>query len=117
MTRLFTDVLNDVARGQLVAALTEEYGELVDAIRNTGGKGEITIKLKISPNKGDTDVLIVDAERSIKAPRTPLRSSMFFPGEDGSLLRDDPRQRVMFSEAGANDPASDASRTRSRFAD
>lgn len=96
MPRLFTDVLADYRNGILVETLSEELAEVVTAVVESGQSGELTLKLKIEPYKGDVSEFKVTASRSVKLPRKPLREATFFPSADGALVRQDPRQRELF---------------------
>lgn len=96
MARLITDILADYRRGELVEVLSEDLAEIVTAVVDSGQPGELTLKLKIEPYKGDVSEFKVTASRSVKMPRKPLREATFFPSADGALVRQDPRQRDIF---------------------
>jgi hypothetical protein len=99
--RLITDVLRDIRRGRVVDAATLELASVVRDAKATGKPGELTIKLKITPDKADPDVIRVSAEVKGKSPRPDLPDGMFFTNEEGDLLREDPKKIHRF--AGVSD--------------
>ena len=105
--RPFTDVLRDIRKGRAVDTLTEELAEVVRAVLDTNKPGELTLKLKISPQGKGDNALIVSATSSQKIPRAKLPDGLFFADLDGDLLRDDPTQNRLFGDADSvRDPSS-----------
>ena len=65
---LFAAVLADVQRGNVLAELSQELGGLIAAVKATGKKGTLRLKLTIKPDdNGETTT--VDAEVEAKHPR------------------------------------------------
>lgn len=91
MSRPFTDVIGEIDRGRLFDELTERLAEVVDGVRLTQKAGELTLKLKISPN-GEDAVAIAD-EVKVKLPEPNKPKSLFFIGKGNALSRRDPRQQ------------------------
>jgi len=67
--------------------------DLVQQMQEHGGGGTLTLKLVLKPN-GDSAVMIAPQVTS-NPPKPKRQASLFFPGKEGSLMRDDPRQTRM----------------------
>lgn len=93
MPRPFINTLADVRAGGVIDDLDDILADVVQAVRNTGKTGELTLKLTIKPaSKGDICTLFVDADIKTKLPRLDKGSTVFFADDDNSLTRRDPRQ-------------------------
>jgi hypothetical protein len=97
--RLITDILRDIRKARVVDAASEELAALVRACLDTDKPGELTLKIKVKPRKND-NALTVSAEIKSKRPQADLPDALFFANLDGDLLRDDPTNVRMFSDAG-----------------
>lgn len=91
----FTDVLREYRRGALVDEATAALAEVVKGVRETGKSGSVTLTIKVSHQKGDRDVMELEAAVNGKPPKEPLPAAIFFADEDGSLHRQDPKQREL----------------------
>jgi hypothetical protein len=89
----FTDTLNAVRYGELVAELDAAWNQLVNKVRDTGKKGSLTIKLDLTPGKGMA--MEIDDHMSVKEPKFPKGSTLLFPTVEGNLQRTDPNQRTL----------------------
>lgn len=84
------DVLAELRRGKAKHDITKSLHDVVTAVKNTGKKGELVIKLVIEPVKNDatqvdvTDVIVAKAPVLTKAP------SRFYLTDDANLTRTDP---------------------------
>ena len=90
MTRSVTDVLGDLAGGTTVVELNEALSAVVQAVRETGKVGSLSLSLKVKPN-GAAGVIVED-EIKVRVPQVPRGETVFFATGDGSLVRSDPRQ-------------------------
>lgn len=93
--RPFAATLQEIAGGSVHSRLSEQLQELVEAVKDTGKKGTITLQLQVAPLKpGNVTNLVVTAKTVLKAPEgddaTP--SSVFFYDRGGNLTREDPSQ-------------------------
>lgn len=88
--RLITDVIGDIERGQFVCDATDRLDELIAAVREHGKGGTITIELTVAANADNS--VFVSANLKLKKPERSRGKSVFFVAEDGSLIRNDPRQ-------------------------
>lgn len=92
----FLEFLSSFRRGEMIAEADQQLGELMEAIRRTGGKGELTIKLPFKVNSAGQ--IECDPQLSSKKPRRPLGTGIYYVTEDGRLTRSDPNQRDMLDE-------------------
>lgn len=87
----FVAVLNQLHRGSAVADASDALAEVVRAVRENGKKGKLTLAITVVPlSKGDAVDLV--CEVAVKVPKPNKGSSLFFVADDGTLLRNDPRQ-------------------------
>lgn len=73
-----------------------ELAKVLDAIRNTGKKGSISVTLTITPNKGDDQIKELTAVIKAAPPRSIPRPTMMFEQHDGTLGRQDPNAMSIF---------------------
>lgn len=95
--RPFTDVLRDHRNGKLVDRLSERLVDVVSACQDTGKSGEITLKLKIVPDKSDKETFEIIPNVTVKLPERDLPRGLFYATEDGDLLREPPRGGALFA--------------------
>lgn len=91
----FVRMLGELRKGAVVSDASAELAHVVEEVKKTGIAGELTIKLKINPNDDGETVAIVDKIDS-KVPKAAKRATNFWIGEDGTLLRENPKQTEMF---------------------
>lgn len=96
--RPITDVLRDVRRGAAVDEATEQLAEVVRGVMETGSKGSLTVKLTVELNGKGGNQIVFGTEIKSNVPRAKLPDALFFADTDGSLLREDPTQHMMFAE-------------------
>lgn len=85
----FAEFITDLAHGNINQKLTEALAEVTDAVEETGKAGELTIKFQVR-KEGKMAVVAVDVKK--KVPEHPLHDTLFYIGDNGELLREDPRQ-------------------------
>lgn len=72
---------------------TEELAKLVKAVRETGKKGELTIKLAVKMiDQSAEDTVLITPTVAAKLPSPEPRRNVFYSTHDGDLLRNDPNQ-------------------------
>ncbi len=95
-------VLLDMRSGAVAADISKKFDEVVAAVLETGGKGELTVKLFVEPSKMGMGgcVLEVEAKHEVKTkkPELSIGRSVFFITKEGKLTREDPNQAQMFSK-------------------
>ena len=93
-------VLLDMRSGQVAADCNAKFNEVLGAVLETGGKGELILKLKLEPSKMGMGGCVLEVEAShelkTKKPELPIGKAFFFVSSDGTLTRDDPAQTAMF---------------------
>lgn len=93
--RPFAAVLQDINNGQVADQLATDMQTLVNAVREHGRKGSMTLKVEVQPRKGNTYALNVTARVDTKLPAPEPVESVFFTDAEGNLHRDDPRQLAL----------------------
>lgn len=84
------DLLGNLRRGEFLADADDQLREVVQAVEETGRKGELTIRLTFNPSKSQGMVTVADAITG-KLPKPEVGETLMFFTEDG-LSRRDPRQ-------------------------
>ena len=92
----FLEFLQSFRRGELIAEADEQFGELMEAICRTGGKGEITIKLPFKVNEAGQIECV--PQLACKKPRKPMGTGSYYVTDEGRLTRRDPSQDDLFDE-------------------
>ena len=88
---LFCVTLADVNKGNVLAELSNELSALIGAVRTTGKKGSLRMKLTITPDdNGETSAVEVEVECRLPRPDRP--KTVFFLTEDNRLTRKNPLQ-------------------------
>lgn len=80
--------------GRTAEEISAEFHQLLDAVREHGKKGQMTITLVIEPpaNGVDNAPLPIGVESAVKAPKATAPKALYFLDNDGNPVRDDPRQ-------------------------
>ena len=87
----FADNLRYIGKGAINDELTEKMAELVKAVRETGKKGEITLKISVAMMaSGNEDMVKLTPMVSAKIPETDSPVTIMYSTHDGDLLREDP---------------------------
>lgn len=101
-----TDVLQfllDMKNGRVASDVNDKFNEVLDAVIETGGKGELTVKLKVQPSRFATGGVVIEVEAvhecKLKKPELAMGKAVFFVTKEGTLTRNDPGQESMFSAA------------------
>ena len=85
-----------LAKGTLNDELTEELADVVKAVRETGKKGSITLKLDISMfDRANEDAIRISPTVSKKQPEHARQDTVMFSTADGDMLRNDPDQEQL----------------------
>ena len=89
-TRPFVDTLREIEFGHLLDELADAQQQVVDAVMETGKKGQITITLNYNPEGQGQITIASDLKK--KVPQLPRGKSLFFVTPERNLTRQDPRQ-------------------------
>lgn len=102
----FSEQVAYLAKGTLNEEATEELAELIKAVRLTGKKGSITVKLEVSMlDKSSEDAMRISGDVTSKKPTPDTPVTVMFSTGDGDLLRDDPEQMALnLRQVGRADP-------------
>lgn len=89
MSKSFAEIIGALADGELEARATKLLTELSAAVELTGGDGRLVLTLKIVKQNR---MAVIRPSIKITRPEPAVDDTMFFVDEDGSLVRDDPKQ-------------------------
>lgn len=89
----FTDTINALRFGELSAELTRELHALTQKCKETGRAGAITLTLALKPGKAGQIEVVDDIK--VKTPKVEKGSTLMFATDEGSLQREDPRQKKL----------------------
>jgi hypothetical protein len=95
----FVEFLNGFRRGDLLAEADAQLGEVLDAIRASGGRGSLTITLPFKLN--DAGQIECVPSVTAKKPRRPLGTGIYYVNDEGRLTRRDPNQPDFLDEMAA----------------
>jgi hypothetical protein len=94
------ELLSQLNGGRVIRDLAEKYPQVIEAVRKTGKKGELSLRLVIRPDgKGEVQTVDVLDEIKTKLPERDKKATTFFVSEENLLSRLDPNQREMEFEA------------------
>lgn len=94
----FTTTLGEIRKGNILNDLSNELADVIEAVREHGGSGSLTLKLDIKPVNGDGHQVLITDDIKTKVPQPKKQATLFFTDEGGALLRNDPRQRDWVEE-------------------
>lgn len=90
----FGKTLADLSRGAALSECSEALQSIVKAVKETGLKGVLNIKINVELSK-DEDTVQLTPEITAKIPKQPIKATIFFATDDFVLTREDPRQHEM----------------------
>jgi hypothetical protein len=100
------NLLDQHQNGSIISDVSEAYRKVVEATQLTGKGGEVTLKIKITPpNKTVSRFIGIAMEVTTKIPKAPPYISIWYVGNDGELLRDDPNQQKLDLRVVETNPA------------
>lgn len=91
----FTMMLAKLRRGQTLEELSEALVEAQERCKDTGKMAEITLKVKIKPEKGMPGMFMLSDEIKSKLPEFDRGASVMFEDANMQLQLEDPRQQKM----------------------
>lgn len=91
----FTVMLAKIRRGQTLEELSEVLAEAQDRCKETGKMAEITLKVKIKPEKGMPGMYLITDEIKKRLPEFDRGASVMFEDANMQLQLEDPRQQKM----------------------
>jgi hypothetical protein len=102
--RPITDILREIRKGRAVDLASQRFAELIQAVDETGKPGELTITLKVKPEKGGGSQKTIIPVIKVKCPELDLAEGVFFSDENGDLHRSDPAQKDIFEDSARRAP-------------
>lgn len=94
----FAVFLSDLNDGTTLAGLTGDFQELLQAVRDHGRSGSMTLKLKVAPaTKGgqEVDKITITAERKLELPKPDQPQDFFWLTAEAQPSRKHPRQQEL----------------------
>lgn len=91
------DFIAELRRGRAHAELTEALHEVMASVQDTGKKGELILKITVSPvttSEYETPQVEVTDSITVKRPRRSVLPSRFFLTDDHNPVRRDPHQEA-----------------------
>lgn len=95
MGQSLADVLGQIRGGFAMHEAGKKLAELVQAVNATKKPGEITLTIKVAPDKVDDRVVTMKPSIKTKIPEKGFNEGIFFIGADGRLSKEDPAQLAM----------------------
>lgn len=92
-TRPFVEFLQEQRKGALHHELSDALQTVINAVRETGKKGRVTITVSVSPSAKGTGMVIVSDDVRVVAPAGDRGASLYYVDTDGNLSRNDPNQQ------------------------
>jgi hypothetical protein len=103
--RPITDILREIRKGRAVDLASLRFAELIQAVDETGKPGELTITLKVKPEKGGGSQKTIIPVIKVKIPELDLAEGVFFSDAEGDVHRSDPAQKDIFEDTTRREPA------------
>jgi len=100
----FLPVLNELQNGHCVGELSEKLEELIAAVKLQNASGGMTLAITFKPTNGG-ETMLVTPKITVKMPKTPERTTMFYTTENNLLQRQDPNQRELELREVPKEPA------------
>jgi hypothetical protein len=102
----FVAAIGGIDHGAVAGKADDLLVELVNAVREQGRKGSVTVVLEVRPYKGNSLNVEVAASVTAKMPQPEPPAGLFFVTKDGALTRDDPRYDRLFDTDSEGRPVS-----------
>lgn len=91
--KAFAVILQDLRDGRVHAELSQQFGELVNKVQETGKAGELTLKIKVKPaTRGNVDKIMIADAVTVSMPKPERGEDVFWLTDDNDLSRNHPRQ-------------------------
>jgi hypothetical protein len=95
MSGNFIHAVSTLKKGKLIDQLDRELSELILAVDQRNGSGELTLKIKVSRAKGAASAQIIKAQVDTKLPQFADNGDLMFPTPEGRITRDNPDQKIL----------------------
>lgn len=101
MAQSIADVLGLIRGGYAMHKAGIKLAEVVKAVKETGTAGEISITIKVKPDKTDNRVVTMQPVIKTKIPEKGYAEGILFVDDNGKLSKEDPKQLDMLAERDA----------------
>lgn len=91
----FLHALRTAMRPEALLAAGDEFGDLIQRVKDVHKKGSLTLKIDLVPDKHDPDVVVVTAQTAVKAPKPTAAGRLLWPLDGGRLSTKNPAQLEM----------------------
>lgn len=88
----FTDTLREIRSGLALDELTVSLQQLVLAVRSTGKKGTLTLKIEVGSYERIDAALVIKDTITLALPKIESGGTLMFDTPEGNLSRRNPRQ-------------------------
>lgn len=106
MAQSLPDVLGLVRGGYALHDASKKLAEVIQAVKATGKPGEVTLTIKISPDKTDDRIFTLKPSVKAKIPEKGYAEGhVFVDPITGKLTKEDPAQLDMLEEKRAQGAA------------
>ena len=92
MAERITTTLADIRRGALNQEGAEEFKRLIEAVRNTGKAGKLTITIDVKPLAKHEGAITVRGKVTATVPKEESKDEVFFTTDEGEITRNHPKQ-------------------------
>jgi hypothetical protein len=106
VARRFIDWLAEQRKGRTQNELTDALHNLIEACKDTGKKGSVTLTVSVKPEGGR--MVMISDKIDTKLPKPDRDSALFYVTDDNELSKDDPDQRRLPLQEVGETPAHDA---------
>lgn len=105
MAQSLPDVLGLVRGGYALHDASKKLAEVIQAVKATGKPGEVTLTIKITPDKTDDRIFTLKPSVKCKVPEKGYAEGHVFLAPDGRITKEDPAQLDMLEEKRAQGAA------------
>ena len=92
MSERITQTIADIRRGALNQEAAEDMTRLIQAVKETGKAGKLTITIDVKPLANHDGAVTVRGKSTVTLPRTESKDEVFFTTDTGELTRNHPKQ-------------------------
>lgn len=93
MTRPITDTLRLINNGTLIDQVSADMAALVNAIRENGGSGTLTLTLTVKKAPGGA--IAVAGKHTTKLPTVKAEETLLWATDEGALVTENPKQQKL----------------------
>lgn len=94
-------MLSEMNRGEDLRSADQAFQELLEGLKQYGGKGSLTLTVKLEflkPLDNGVDQIQAATDVKITKPKGKRAASVFFADDRCTMSRDDPNQLRLFAE-------------------